>query len=262
MHAFRLTENESRSYDRGFPGGVGLIDSIGTPEFAPKLFTTAYEMTRTQHLSAFSFRPRSSPHVLVAENIGGRAVSSTMARRYAEGYWRHDPANTVALPQGGRRSACWVICTKASEIPHTDYRSDCYTSADLEERISVSQTSDDRTIRLNFYRVRGNAFTDSEANRIFGAASILIALLRQHDRRQPPPGPSQADIFRQRLSQLSEPLSQREIDVCTCILRGITTEGIALELNISVNTVQTYRKRAYARLSISSQNELMRLVMS
>jgi hypothetical protein len=33
-------------------------------------------------------------------------------------------------------------------------------------------------------------------------------------------------------------------------------------LNIGMNTVQTYRKRAYTRLSISSQNELMRLVMS
>lgn len=262
MHAFRLTESASRSYGHAFPGGVGLIDSIGTPEFARQLFKTAYEMTRTQHLSAFLFRPRSSPHVLVAENIGGRAVSSTMARQYAEGYWRYDPANTVAPPQGGRRSACWVVCTKASEILHTDYRSDCYTSADLEERISISQTSDDRTIRLNFYRVRGNAFTDSEANRVFGAASILIALLRQHDRRRPAPATSQADTFRQRLSKLSEPLSQREIDVCTCILRGIASEGIALELDISVNTVRTYRKRAYARLGISSQNELMRLVMS
>lgn len=261
MHAFLVTEAASQA-GHGFPGGVDLIDSIGTQEFAPRLFKAAYEMTRTQHLSAFSFRPRSSPQVLIAENVGGRAVSGVMARRYAEGYWRHDPANKVAFPQGDRRSACWVVRTQASEISHMEYRSDCYTSANLAERISVSRASEDRTIRLNFYRVRGNAFTESEANLIFSTADILIALLRQHDRRQPASGSSQADTFRQRLARLSEPLSEREIDVCTCILRGITTEGIASELNISLNTVQTYRKRAYARLCISSQNELMRLVMS
>ena len=37
---------------------------------------------------------------------------------------------------------------------------------------------------------------------------------------------------------------------------------IGLKLGISVNTVLTYRKRAYGRLHISCQNELMRLILS
>lgn len=37
--------------------------------------------------------------------------------------------------------------------------------------------------------------------------------------------------------------------------------GIALELGAGINIVLTYRKRAYARLGISSQNELMRILM-
>ena len=43
---------------------------------------------------------------------------------------------------------------------------------------------------------------------------------------------------------------------------GMTSEAIGLKLGISVNTVLTYRKRAYGRLRISCQNELMRLVLS
>lgn len=39
-------------------------------------------------------------------------------------------------------------------------------------------------------------------------------------------------------------------------------EAIALTLGIRRNTVLTYRKRAYARLGISSQNELVRLIYS
>ena len=56
-------------------------------------------------------------------------------------------------------------------------------------------------------------------------------------------------------------LSEREASVCTGIILGMTSEGIALDLGISVNTVRTYRKRAYARLMISSQNELMKLIL-
>ncbi|MES2529897.1 MAG: LuxR C-terminal-related transcriptional regulator [Pseudomonadota bacterium] len=42
---------------------------------------------------------------------------------------------------------------------------------------------------------------------------------------------------------------------------GVTSEGIGIDLGISRNTVLTYRKRAYARLNISSQNQLFRLIM-
>ena len=55
-------------------------------------------------------------------------------------------------------------------------------------------------------------------------------------------------------------LSPREIEVCVRIMLGITSEGIGIDLGISRNTVLTYRKRAYARLNISSQNQLFRLL--
>jgi LuxR family transcriptional regulator, activator of tox operons len=46
------------------------------------------------------------------------------------------------------------------------------------------------------------------------------------------------------------------------IARGMTSEGIGLQLKIGLNTVHAYRKRAYMRLNISSQNELMRLILT
>jgi DNA-binding CsgD family transcriptional regulator len=45
-------------------------------------------------------------------------------------------------------------------------------------------------------------------------------------------------------------------------MSGMTPEAIALHLGISVNTVLTYRKRAYGRLKISCQNELLRLILN
>lgn len=54
-------------------------------------------------------------------------------------------------------------------------------------------------------------------------------------------------------------LSAREAEICTLIMLGHTTCGIALELDISENTVGTHRKRAYAKLGIATQNELFSL---
>ena len=69
-------------------------------------------------------------------------------------------------------------------------------------------------------------------------------------------------MLERRLRLVAGSLPRRELQVCTLIASGTSSEGIALELGVSLNTVLTYRKRAYVRLGISSQNELLRLLLS
>ena len=57
------------------------------------------------------------------------------------------------------------------------------------------------------------------------------------------------------------PLSPQEITVCGLIVAGHSTESIALNLGISPHSVVTYRRRAYAKLMLSSQNELFMLLL-
>jgi DNA-binding CsgD family transcriptional regulator len=66
--------------------------------------------------------------------------------------------------------------------------------------------------------------------------------------------------FRQRLDMLNSGLTERELDVCARVIIGMTTEAIALELDLRAPTVATYRKRAYARLGISSHYEMFCLL--
>lgn len=56
-------------------------------------------------------------------------------------------------------------------------------------------------------------------------------------------------------------LPEREMEVCVAIAKGLSSEAMSIEWGISVNTVLTHRKRAYTRLNITSENELMRLVI-
>ncbi|MAM72778.1 LuxR C-terminal-related transcriptional regulator [uncultured Tistrella sp.] len=52
-------------------------------------------------------------------------------------------------------------------------------------------------------------------------------------------------------------MSRREGQVCARVLYGLTSCGIALDLEIGRESVITYRKRAYRRLGISTHRELM-----
>jgi DNA-binding CsgD family transcriptional regulator len=54
-------------------------------------------------------------------------------------------------------------------------------------------------------------------------------------------------------------LTVRESDVLSRVMLGVSSEGIALDLGIGLNSVLTYRKHACARLGVSSQVELFAL---
>jgi DNA-binding CsgD family transcriptional regulator len=56
-------------------------------------------------------------------------------------------------------------------------------------------------------------------------------------------------------------LTGREKEVCLRILTGFSSEAIAAELDISLHSALTYRKRAYEKLGISAQNELFAIVL-
>jgi len=57
-------------------------------------------------------------------------------------------------------------------------------------------------------------------------------------------------------------LSHRQGEVCARILYGLSSCGIALDLGIGKESVVTYRKRAYQRLGISTQRELLMLYLA
>jgi DNA-binding CsgD family transcriptional regulator len=43
---------------------------------------------------------------------------------------------------------------------------------------------------------------------------------------------------------------------------GYSNEAIALDLGLSFHSVRTYRRRAYAKLNVTSQNELFALILN
>jgi DNA-binding CsgD family transcriptional regulator len=240
-----------------------LIEVVGTARFEPEMFGLTRSVLDCEHVTAFAVSEAIAPRILFAANMGPLPIAKMLAAKYVTQYWRFDPANRIpdATSPGTKNIA---ISTVPNDISDGSYRRDCYTSVGLRDRFSVMRRGNGETIRINFYRgARGGTFDTTAIDFIMGSADLLLSLILKHARD----GETGADRLtprqcQDRLRMLEPAMPLREIEVCAAIIQGMTSEAISLKLGISVNTVLTYRKRAYARLGISCQNELMRLVLS
>lgn len=68
--------------------------------------------------------------------------------------------------------------------------------------------------------------------------------------------------FCERVQQLGLSLSNREMEVCVGLLAGRTAPELAEQLQLKVNTVESYLKRAAIKLGISGRHSLMRWMYS
>jgi DNA-binding CsgD family transcriptional regulator len=232
---------------------AALIESVGIATFEDDLFRLVHEAIDCIHMNAFVFGRDDGRALVVAGNEGPSQVAREVGVRYIKHYWQFDPAHArlKQLDPGFR-----MIETRSNDIPNAEYRDDCYTAVRIAERISLCETRDDSTLRANFYHPEG--FTSEHKEAIADAAGLLMPLLWRHAKGCDRILETYED-FDLRLAQVAPTLTERERQVCALIALGVSSEGIGLRLGISINTVLTYRKRAYARLGITSQNELLRL---
>jgi len=107
----------------------------------------------------------------------------------------------------------------------------------------------------------------AQAGRLRTIMPLVLVLIRKHAAAAERVGlsvaPAQREDTLRRMLVAREPdLTRREVEVCAAIVMGYRAEAVALRLGISPNTVATHRKRAYAKLMISSQTELFGLLFS
>jgi len=135
------------------------------------------------------------------------------------------------------------------------------------EEIDIAITLEpDVVCELSIYRsLRERGFSDDELARLSQVIPVLGALLRRYwawygaaKLEASPPDHRIDQIF---AGFGAEVLTEREREVTQLILRGHSSESIGFNLGISLGTVKTHRKNAYAKLGISSQSELLSLFL-
>ena len=223
----------------------------------------------TNHLSIFAFDRNMVPGLVAAESTGGARIAKMAGKIYEEKIlYRHDPnVRRVQSAGSGAREAP-VFRLNAGDISDLEYRRRIYERFGLAERLSIIDQADGMWYVMNFYRdaCMGN-FSDAQLGFLGDVAAVLAALVGKHLVISPPHAwrsyrRPRTDQMERRLRGLGSGLTEREVQVCARALMGMTNTGIALDLEVSKPTVATLRRRAYARLNVSSLNELFAKCLS
>jgi DNA-binding CsgD family transcriptional regulator len=237
-----------------------LIHAIGTSQFEILLFETARKFVDVDHYSVVTFASDETPRYVASHGVISAQAFAEVSRCYEAELFRLDPnfpkimasrseAKPVALEYGDG----------AAYLPF--YRRKVLDPVAISDKHAFAFWRERTGYYISFYLTHGRKFSEEAKRRLDRINAPLAAPIARHFSFLPRI-PQGASNFLERVlsaSPLFQTTTTRERAVCLGILRGHTSESISLHLNISRNTVLTYRKRLYEKLGICSQHELFML---
>lgn len=244
-------------------GAVDLILDVGKPGFNDAFadYLRKFAGINEYMVASYGGDPAQQPKVVMSS-------SEDLAVLYRAIFYKRDPNRQVIL----ENALDGVILL----FPHfigsnysAAYRQSVLQSSGIIDKMATAYWAGDVCYYVNFYRMHGEApFSDEDRRQILEVSDVISNLIARHFERGDDKGGgetialSEGNLARivKGLSPQS-PLTEREAQVCTLILMGCSSEAIALRLGIAVSSVLTYRRRAYERLGIVSQNELFARVL-
>lgn len=239
-----------------------LVDTVGTSAFEEKYCHFVNNLLNISQCTVFQFSKNYPPRCVLATGTSERESKSakTLAREYTEGEFVNDPN----FPGHDKdiREVYDIHETTPSDISNSAYRARFYEASNIADELILFFGDKESVVYVSFYRSRRQErFTKGDIGLLTSCAELIISLLRKHIELSKGFFTECKTIRNERYKSimallLQSKLSEREAEICSCIVLGYTTLGISLELGISTNTVATHRKRAYTKLGISSQNEL------
>jgi DNA-binding CsgD family transcriptional regulator len=244
-------------------GSVGLPDviaAIGNDRFGPQMMSFLHRLCGADHCAMFVITENALSEVTTASLDGSDAAHRAVSRYIGQEYWRRDPTLSQARRHDRTLGPAVIRVDISCQMP-PELRRAIYSQ--VRERLLICGDAAGPAMALSIIRSRNRGrFADAEVACVAAVADTLLALLAKHaERFSPVPSIAVAlaslDDIERTIVAAPEALPRREIEVCARIVYGQTTAGIALTLGIGEESVMTYRKRAYQRLNISSQRELL-----
>lgn len=240
-----------------------LVETLGTPGFDVHFFELYNEIIGITQCTVFEFPTNAHVRKVLAVGINPALDNSakTLAYDYIHGFFKEDPIVRALSLSDAEELPVWKTF-EPHEIENQSYRQKFYDQPHLVHELNLQFKNSQHMIIASLYRsaLQGK-FLEEDALRANQFIELSLKLLDRHIELLQPEFCSSREATGRRYHKLLDlliryELSAREAEICALILLGHTTNGIALNLDISINTVSTHRKRAYAKLGIATQNEL------
>lgn len=235
-----------------------VLNGIGEPGFATGLLNAMQNILPASHCTVFALGRDGRVSAISTASVYGEAATTTAQSYVRMGFDLQD-SNMVwlAKQRQPKTFSMWLSHQLADEVANEEYRKVCYGENGIRERMSILLFLEDgKRIAISFYRnLSFVPFTQADFSRLSELATFFMAAVKCHVRMvQKDAGGS--DLHLQILKQLT----QRERQVVSQILSGHTTKEASQALKISPTTVLTYRYRAFTKLGIRTQRELLAML--
>ena len=264
MDVWNLCNDANASADAAQAALIGMIAHIGSSEFTVEGLRQLNQALEAGSWSVYRVHRTRPPICYLSGSFRRRDTTGACFQVYRDHLYRRD--RTFDALGIDASPALKALHLHAGDVSDPQHRLAIYERHHIRERLSVARVfRDDSILSVNLYRhADQDRFRDRDLDMFAGLAPSLFALVERQitlsERMQELVRPSKAD-FSACLKRLVPAMPERELDVCTRLLAGMSHDGIACDLGISATTVKTYRNRAFDRLGIHHNNELFALML-
>ena len=233
--------------------------AIGRPQFPQALVRSLRQVAGVGHCMVFSLAAQGPARCLL--DAGNIPIGGELGIAYSEHFHALDP-NRDALFGREQAAAPIVLPSFARRMYSNSYRKLFFDNSGIVDKFAAAIWVDHVCFYVNFYRTRSQGrFESDQVGRLKQIAPAVSGAVARHFQQENPRNPGDGISA---LIATSEPfaiLTSREKEVCGRILSGLSSEAISAELGIGLSSTLTYRKRAYGKLRITSQNELFGIML-
>jgi DNA-binding CsgD family transcriptional regulator len=243
---------------------VALIGALGTDQFEDETLLVLGAVAGVEHYSIYRVRG-GTPEFLGGASVRGQhpvrltGSNQRYSRTYAE-LLRADDVTQAGNPA--------ILLHDNIDSPEDPGLTDALRHYKIVDRIMLCGRAEDDLFAITLMRSdEAGAFSPGEIAQLEHSADLLIAACAKHasihwDRPRGVKIFASVEVIEATLREAKWGLSVRELQVSARILFGISALGISIDLGLGEDTIATYRKRLYARLSIGSRHELMQKYLS
>jgi len=235
-----------------------IIDALGEPDFGRSLIHRLNDLTLVDFFSVYQLDTKETPRMFLSSSRQSHDVSDDCFRSYQQRLHTQDHTFDKAKELLRRNEVALAYAHQSHFAP--PHRAAIYSRHGIQDRLSVVCRAHGGLLATNFYRFEHQPmFGSADVDAIQSVAKSVAACVSKHislaERFRTSPALDITALVAE-LAALQPRLTSRELDVCAGLLQGLTYDGIAAHLGLSVATVKTYRARAYDKLGINFRSQL------
>ncbi|MFN3280397.1 MAG: LuxR C-terminal-related transcriptional regulator [Tabrizicola sp.] len=242
------------------------VRRLGRPGFESAIWAWFHRAVAPDNLIVLAYRDGVAPQVMFRHSAPGSPVFGQLDSTYLGGAYLFDPYHALHLarvPPGLYR----LSDVAPDAFQRSRYFNDYYRQTTLVDELTfIAYPAHGVTLNLCLGR-EGQSRRPFEARAIETCqriSPVVVALAEAHWSGLAATGSPPDAVTRQIRARLAEAdirLTPRQVEVALLILQGHSSASIALQLQISPQTVKVFRRQIYARCGLSSQAELFGLLM-